>query len=237
MEEEITVTVKILGEEPIEPMILPLDTTVDTIRELASDYTNIQVEQMRVLYRGHALEPSITLDSLNVHDEITLNIVSQSDRPTRPPPKPPMSEKENELRRQITQLQIRITRLTRDIAEVQNAINGNRISEVIPAFAQLKERAVNTFAEINTLQAQITYHKCRKVRGFLSIEDASPEDSNANQPSETIRPRQNIPLDPAIRLNEADLAMIEADLLQMQGDLPPVDERLIGATIANALLQ
>ena len=66
---------KILGQNHIETMQLPEDTTTETLKALISDFCSIPPNEMRLLYKGKAFKTSDSLSSLNIPDGATINVV------------------------------------------------------------------------------------------------------------------------------------------------------------------
>ena len=54
--EIINVKLKILGNDEMNEMEIPVNTEIETLKVLASDFTEIPTDQMTLLFKGKILE-------------------------------------------------------------------------------------------------------------------------------------------------------------------------------------
>lgn len=91
MEPEGTISVnfKVLGNPNKETLDLPLDSNLETLKVLVSDFCTIPIEDIRIIFKGHAFKENDTLQSLGVVDGDTLIVV-----PNRKPKEQPQNSPE-----------------------------------------------------------------------------------------------------------------------------------------------
>lgn len=87
-EEEVTldINLKILGNSEVVTIPLPNNITMESIKILASDYTDIPIDKMRLILTGRAMRNGTTLKDYDVHNGSTIHIVPERERNQRPQP-------------------------------------------------------------------------------------------------------------------------------------------------------
>lgn len=98
-EEEVTldINLKILGNSEMVQIPLPNTITIDSIKILAADYTDIPIEKMRLILTGRAMRNGTTLKDYDVHNGSTIHVVPERERNSRPQqvPPPPQQQPQN----------------------------------------------------------------------------------------------------------------------------------------------
>ena len=95
-EKVITINVKILGSEEEHQLSVPRNLTVHSLKILVHDFCDSPIENIRLIFRGRALQNNETLARYNVESGHTI-IVYPSKRTTKtktndPAPPPPISQ-------------------------------------------------------------------------------------------------------------------------------------------------
>ena len=116
---EADITLKILGNDQCVEMTLPTNLEISALKTLATDYTTIPVDQMRLLWRGRALSNG-TLETNNIDTNATIKVVPQRNRETAMLAK---MEYERERLRRPRDAQDRIETLRTAVANIQEQIS------------------------------------------------------------------------------------------------------------------
>ncbi|EAY04101.1 Ubiquitin family protein [Trichomonas vaginalis G3] len=240
MSETYQVHFKILGNPNIETLDLPSDCGLDTVKTLVSDFCQIPIEDMRILFKGRAFRPADTLQSLGVKNDDTLIVVPNrknnpppaSDPPAAPippapaapqqtqqntqptAPAPPPQQQEN--RNQAAQTESQQTRdLRKQLAQIQKVIASVNTS-IVELQSKLTDQNINQINDdITNLKAKIdtSVHSLQELSSGLSV----------NQP-------QNAPQAPQTQTTNPDVEEFvprrEAPANNGRPQMPPIQNIL-----------
>ena len=168
--EEIVITLKFLGSEEQIEMSLPLNLEIPALKTLATDYTDIPQERMRLLWRANALRDG-TLASNNVEDGAVIKIVPQRDQQAAATAR---AQYEAERLRRPRDADDRINDLRRTVVDLQQQV-AQITRHANTVLCDLNRHMVNAFRSLNQLQMGLTGEMLQRwndVRSRLSGYDA-----------------------------------------------------------------
>lgn len=70
----ISINLKTTASDQVHTIEVPENLEVTALKQLASDYTNIPADEMRLIFCGKALKNGTTLDTYNVKDGTTIHV-------------------------------------------------------------------------------------------------------------------------------------------------------------------
>ncbi|EAY14227.1 Ubiquitin family protein [Trichomonas vaginalis G3] len=164
-QELISINLKAMNSDEMHAIQVPKDITVDSLKVLASDFTNIPVENMKLIFCGKSLKNGTKISEYNISDGQAIIVFkgrSQENRPAAdpepeplpPPPGPRIDVRVSEInipdgdngnnspQYYLNQIQTSLAKLQTICADLQISMADNNES-------QQREQANHLLEEIN----------------------------------------------------------------------------------------
>ncbi|OHT17012.1 hypothetical protein TRFO_12700 [Tritrichomonas foetus] len=177
-EKVITINIKVLGSEVEHQLSVPLNLTIQSLKELITDFCDFPIDSIRLIFRGRSLQNAETISHYNIEDGHTIivhgskkaNKDKNEDPPApnqpNPPPQlqpqnpslPPLPRNEvTDVKRDLSHIQYQIALLIQNGADLQNKIatssNPNEINDAILKFATENKNAMaQLYPQIQSLK-------------------------------------------------------------------------------------
>jgi hypothetical protein len=214
MEDEITITLKILHAPEQVSLTIPRDLTIDALKELAADYTTYPKDRVRLLFRGHALIDNETLSSSNITDHDCIRVVPSrpNARVFRPVFQLQNHESIGRLRHQILQTVAQFESLRRAAAQLREEVRtrGPNGGESLARFQGLVTQLLPEFTNFRTA---IRDARFVNVNGQLMVEGRPQEEPRPERPAAAERPPLVMPDD--VMLSPEERAIVLRDIEAM----------------------
>lgn len=175
-EESITVYLKFIGEADPVDLVIPTNLEIEGLITLATDYTDIPNEKIRLLYNGHALNRSGTIRSCNINDGDTINVVQTRVRRIiqNPPQTGIRSEQYRRLLHAIGESQRNISDLSLGLASLQINISGNNALSANRSLVNYLNRFDNLYPDILNLRSEINSYQANQNGEEVEIVQTAP---------------------------------------------------------------
>lgn len=148
-DDEIRISLKIMGRNRVETITAPLNSTTEALTEQISNLLADSFQSMKIIYRGRTMKPGDTLRAIGIESDTTLHVMlinkkpasSPSDDPLPPPSisntqpdqssdsqaNPPQNRDQQlhqQIRVNIAQLQKYLAKMACSLAQLNVALNG-----------------------------------------------------------------------------------------------------------------
>lgn len=127
--EVINVRLRILGSDEVNEMELPVDTEIETFRILASEFTEMPMEEMALLFKGKQMEDGMRLSDYGIAAESVVHMV------------PKRVELENhkylEKMRLVSEFNSKLLNVKSKVCELKNDLNGSDPVKINNAIREL----------------------------------------------------------------------------------------------------
>lgn len=205
--ETIHVNFKILGNSAIESLDLPSDCGLETLKVLVSDFCQIPIDDIRILFKGRAFRATDTLQTLGVKNDDTIIVVPQrknpppaaADPPTPAPAAPapgpsgnaaPAASPAPQPQNQRVEESAEKKELRKKLAQLQKVITTLN-SQIVDLQAKLSDQNTQIPQEIQNLKQKVeeSTRKLQELSQTLNFESAP-----ANSPAQPVPEPE--PVDP-----------------------------------------
>lgn len=197
-EQVLTINFKILGQPNIETLELPVSATGETLKTLISDFSDIPISEMRLIYKGRAIGNTDTLSAFDIPDGATINVVKmrkpvqqtqQTPSPApAPAPAPGPDPTPNATQGQpqqptgpIPRVRIHRTERRRQVNnEPHDRVDEEEVKEMRKKASSLQLKTAKINSEIQKLMSSLTVNRPEKITESINavkaiIESSMPE--------------------------------------------------------------
>lgn len=193
--EIINVKLKILGNDEMNEMEIPVNTEIETLKVLASDFTEIPTDQMTLLFKGKILEDDKRISDYGITVDSVVHLV------------PRKEDLENHRYKDkmllLSKYNSKLLKMKNAVSMLKEDLNGSDPNKINNAIKELSSLWI------------------KEKKKLTSIRNKIKEADNSNELKDITHSNACIPSNVSSLFSEEELQMIENDSKKIQGYKKP----------------